>query len=89
MQLTDKQLEELRSEAHADYMAEEANEKASLTAGRSLYKLKEGQKVVALITTYNKDRVMGRYQMNGGKANVTEIERMSYGFPEDVCNIYA
>jgi len=89
MNLSEKHLEEIRSETHADYMAEEANEKASLTGGRSLYKLWAGQRVMALITTYNKDRVLGRYQMNGGKAEITNIERISYGFPEDVCKVYA
>lgn len=82
-------LEMLRSEAHADYMAEEANEKASMTAGRSLYKLWAGNKVAALITTYNRDRVEGRYKMNGGTLEITRVERMSFGFPEDVCKVYA
>ena len=80
--------EMLSNEAHADYMAEEANEKASLTAGRSLYKLWAGNKVAALITTYNLDRVQGRYTMNGGALEITRIERMSFGFPEDVCKVY-
>lgn len=87
--LTEKQLIEMRDEAHADYLAEEAREATCMTGGRSLYKVWAGTEVVAFIATYNRDRVMGRYLANGGQKPVTQIERISYGYPKDTCEVYA
>ena len=87
--LNDKDLEMMRRELHNDYLAEEAKEKASLTGGRSLYRVLSGPKIVAFISSYNADRVVGRYRANGGEAEVTNVERVSFGYPADACQIFA
>lgn len=89
MTLTTKALTEMVAETHADLVAEEARERDTLTGGRSLYRLFAGQRLVALVTTYNEDRVIGRYRANGGKQDVTRVERATFGFPSDICTIVA
>lgn len=87
--ITEKDLIEIRNEARADLLAEEAKEKACLSGGRDLYRVLSGDKMVAFISSYNADRVHGRYLANGGKSEVTNIERITFGYPEDTCKIYA
>lgn len=87
--LTDKDLEELRAERRRDYLAEEARERETLAGGRNLYRVLSGPKIVAFVSSYNADRVAERYRANGGKAEVTNVEQMTFGYPADVCNVFA
>ena len=56
---------------------------------RNLYRVLANGNVVAFITAASADAASMAYYKAGGKAADLNIERMSFGYPEDVCTIYA
>lgn len=60
----------------------------TLTAGRNLYKIWQGENVVALITAATMDTASNLYYKNGGKKVNIRVERITFGYPENICIIY-
>lgn len=73
--------------AHKEY---KAMTKAISTASRDLYRFVDldTKAVVAFITGSNIQNAIDKYKLNGGIVVTTLAEKISHGYPEEMCTIY-
>lgn len=60
-----------------------------MNANRNLYKLlTEGGCLAGHITAASAERAIDKYQEAGGATHVVVAEKLSHGYPDDICAVY-
>jgi len=61
---------------------------AIATAFRNLYSVSNGADLVGFVTESCAEKAAIKYRQNGGNSTDPTIKQMTFGYPEDVCNIW-
>lgn len=61
-----------------------------MNCNRNLYRLSDDLgKVLAVLTAPNRMKAVERYREKCGKLDdVVQVEQLTFGYPEDVCEVY-
>lgn len=74
-------------QAHKEYKAMQKSLGVANTF-RNLYKVWSGEKLVAFVTASSPEGANVVYKRNGGKITNPIIERVSFGYHMDMCEVY-